>query len=688
MRILKIAAIGIAAVLGLVGVALVWLFVIFDPNDYKADIERVVESKTGRKLVLQGDLSLSVFPWLAVESGAAQLSERAGFTDSDAMPFVSFKTARLSVKLMPLFQGQVQIGDVLLDAPSIRLITDAGGRHNWDDLAGTQASTADEPVSQSGSVSASIAGIEIRDGEIVLDDRQKKERTALRNFSLKAQGIGSGQPFDLKSGFELEQAGATSRFDIEGNVNADWDNKRYALNKFETKIAWRRGGDDQDGLPVTVRADALALDLAQQTLALTGLQLAIGKMRLSGSMAGSEVLDAPKFKGHLALAPVSAREVMEEWHVTPPATRDAQVLKALSFESDIDATTTSVSLQKIVLKLDETTARGELAIADFANKAVRFNLDIDAIDADRYLPPQAAATEAKPAATPSAPTPIPVETLRTLNARGDLRIGTAKFSGLKLSALHVGVAARDGDVRIAPAAANLYGGKYTGDIALNVAGAEPRLAMGSHLSGVDFAPLLKDMIQLTSLAGRGNFNADLTSTGKDTQGLLQRLAGKLDFKVTDGAYEGMDLWYEIRRARALWKQQPIPERTGAKRTEFTAFQGTGVVQQGVMSNRDLVVAAQYLKVEGQGSVDLVKGELDYKLKTKVLRIPPEGTAGSDMRELVDVEIPVTVTGPLSDPKVRPDVAGFAKAKINEAVDKEKEKLQEKLQDKLKDLLKR
>jgi AsmA protein len=688
MRILKWVGIGLAALVGIVVLGVLWLWVFFDPNDYKADIERVVEAQTGRKLVLQGDLSLSVFPWLAVELGAAQLNERPGFTETEAMPFVAFKTARLSVKLLPLFRGQVEIGDVLLDAPSIRLITDAQGRHNWDDLAGTGAKAADEPATQSGNVSASIAGIEIRDGEIVMDDRQAKSLTALHGFSLQAQGIGSGKPFDLVSAFDMEQAGAISHVELAGNVNADWDNKRYALNKFETKVDWSRGAGQKDRVPIVVQADALTLDLAQQTLQLNGLQLALGKMRLSGSMAGSEVLDAPKFTGHLALAPVSVREVMQDFGVTPPATRDPQVLRQMSFEADVDATSKSLALKKIVLKLDDTTARGELSIADFANKALRFDLGVDSIDADRYLPPQAAGAEAKPAAAPSAPTPIPVEMLRTLNARGDLRVGNAKFSGLKLEALHVGVAARDGDMRISPAAAKLYGGNYAGDITLNVAGAEPRLAMGSRLSGVDFAPLLKDMIQQTSITGRGNFNGDFTSTGKDTQVMLQRLAGKLDFKVSDGAYEGMDLWYEIRRARSVWKQQPIPERTGAKRTEFTAIQGTGIVQQGVMTNRDLLIAMQYLKVEGQGTVDLSKGELDYALQTKVLRIPPEGTEGSEMREMVDVEIPVKVTGPLSDPKVRPDVEAFAKAKLNEVVEKEKDKLQEKLQDKLKDLLKR
>jgi AsmA protein len=596
------------------------------------------------------------------------------------------------VKVWPLLRGQVEIGDVQLIAPSARLITDAQGRHNWDDLAGSNADAATPPATSSGAVNATIAGIEIQGGEVVLDDRRDNSRTALRNFSLRAQGIGSGKPFDLRTAFAIEQGDAASTYvELSANVNADWNNKRYALTQLNTRIALRSAGLPKDGLPVAVRAEAAALDLAQQTMRLDGLQLSVGVAQINGALAGTEIIDKPTFTGHVALAAVSLPELFKQMNITPPATRDTQVLKQLSFESDVVATTESVALQKIALKLDDTTARGEFGVADFKAKAVRFDLDVDRIDFDRYLPP-VAETQPVAGAQPSAPTPIPVDLLRTLNARGELRVGDAKFSGLKLSKLTVGLNARDGDVRIAPAQAALYGGGYQGDITLNVAGQQPRLALNAKVANVDFAPLLKDMVDTERMSGRGSFNANLTAVGMDTHAMLKKLNGTLDFNVADGAYEGMDLWYEIRRARAVIKQQPIPERVGAERTAFTAIKGTGAVQDGVMSNQDLNVAMQYLKVDGKGTVNLVDSTLDYRFNSKVLRIPPEGTAGSEMTELVDAEIPITAKGPLASPKVRPDVEGYIKARAKQEIKKEtdklQEKVQEKLQDKLKDLLRR
>ena len=96
---------------------------------------------------------------------------------------------------------------------------------------------------------------------------------------------------------------------------------------------------------------------------------------------------------------------------------------------------------------------------------MRFDLSVDRINADRYLPPPVE-EPAKPAAD-EPPTPIPVETLRNLNARGQLQVGEAIFAGIKFTKLRLGVNARDGKVRFNPSEASMYGGNYSGDIGID-----------------------------------------------------------------------------------------------------------------------------------------------------------------------------------------------------------------------------
>src|SRR5712671_173232 len=158
MRILKWVGYLIAGMLALcaLGIALVTMF--FDPNKYKNDIERIAESHLHRRLTLQGDLKLSFFPWVAVELGAAQLGDRPGFGNQ---PFVSVDQARLSLRLAPLLRGAIEIGDVRLNKPSIRLTTDERGRHNWSDLVGEDRAAATETRksenAESGPIRARVA---------------------------------------------------------------------------------------------------------------------------------------------------------------------------------------------------------------------------------------------------------------------------------------------------------------------------------------------------------------------------------------------------------------------------------------------------------------------------------------------------------------------------------------------------
>ena len=732
MRILKIAAYVAGGIIVVVAIALVAVVVFVDPNDYRDDIARLVEEKTGRKLTLDGELDLSIFPWLALKTGAASLGESPGFGTE---PFVSIKESRVGVRLLPLLRGKVEVGDVRLDGARIRLITDEQGRNSWADLGGKDTAEATPAKSDSAMELPTIAGLTIRDAAVTIENRKERTRQAVRDFNLETGRVASGQPFDLETDFVLDQHGegtaqptslqvklaGTVTADVEHNVHtlakpqidlilkgsgkaaadstakiradtlqADVSREAYQLDALTLDGNWKGEGFPPAGVPIALKAQRLALNLAQQTLDLTGLALDVAGGKLSGALKGAEILDAPRLNGPLKLEQVSLREWLPRLGIALPATRDPEVFKRASFASNVSLTKKSADLGDIVLQLDDTTAKGSLGIADFDAKALRFDLNVDRINADRYLPPPSEAPKQATAEEP--PAEIPVDMLRSLNARGQLQVAEAIFADIKFTKLRLGVNARDGKVRFHPSEASMYGGQYRGDIGIDATGKVARVSLDEHVSGIDFAPLFKDLFESDRVSGKGSANIKLTGSGRNTDDVMKTLDGTIDFKVADGALEGTDLWYEIRRARALFKQQAAPERSGPERTPFSALEGTGVMNGGVMTNNDLNVAMQYLRVTGQGTVDLPKNGIDYRLMAIVLKMPREGAEAAQSQDLVDAEIPVRVTGSLSDPKVRPDVEGYFKTEVKKRVDEERskveEKLKEKLSDKLKDLFNR
>jgi len=66
------------AFVALFTVAAIAIFLFFDPNDYRDRIAEEVRRKTGRDLVIEGDLELSFFPWFAINIGKTSLSNAPG----------------------------------------------------------------------------------------------------------------------------------------------------------------------------------------------------------------------------------------------------------------------------------------------------------------------------------------------------------------------------------------------------------------------------------------------------------------------------------------------------------------------------------------------------------------------------------------------------------------------------------
>ncbi|MCK4587651.1 MAG: AsmA family protein, partial [Gammaproteobacteria bacterium] len=99
----------VLVLLVVIGIGGIFLFV--DPNDFKAEITDAVHEATGRQLTIDGDIKLSIYPWLGLSLGATQLSNAKGFGEK---PFASVETVEIKVKLLPLFQQRLEMQKIRL----------------------------------------------------------------------------------------------------------------------------------------------------------------------------------------------------------------------------------------------------------------------------------------------------------------------------------------------------------------------------------------------------------------------------------------------------------------------------------------------------------------------------------------------------------------------------------------------
>lgn len=636
MRPLKIAGIVIGSLLGLVVLGVVALLLLFDPNAYRGDLERLVQQKAGRPLHINGKLDLKLFPWLAISTGEITLGNPPGYGSE---PFLTVRQASVGVRLLPLLHKRLEVSRLAVDGFTAHLISRSDSDNNWRDLTESR-NPSPPPDSGAAPPQGSIAGVDIKNSSLTLTDEARKSVTEISNFELHTGAIDGSSPVAIRLEFDYGDA----------------------AKKAATHIA--------------VASRAVKLDTKAGTLAPTDLDVKFGDLALQLSATGEHLFTNRLLTGKLTLAALSPRKLLDSFGIAPPVTRDPKALSALSVQSDYRLTQKQLRLSNLVLTLDDTHVRGEAGVDDLDTMALSYDLKVDAINADRYLAPVPKEAPPKPAAGPGAskpPTRLPVEALRKLNVRGSLQVGTATLSGLVLTGVSLPLAANDGRIHLGPTQAHLFGGTYNGDVVLDARPTQAQVALNEHLKGVDVGAVAKATLDTKRLSGHGDANAVLTGVGNTDQDILRSLAGKIDVNVKEGAITGIDLWYELRRAQAVIKRTAIPARTGPEQTAFNKLSGSATLDKGIARNDDLSVETDYLKAHGKGTLDLGSKAIDYQVVAAIYQLPAQG-AGSELTDLKSTEIPFTIKGSLDHMTVRPDLEALAKSQ-----------LRQKLGDKLKSL---
>lgn len=215
-RIFRFALIGTGALVVVLAVITIVALAVINPNDYKPRIEAAVLKATGKKLMLEGDLSLSVFPGVSIKAGPAELADDASFGPE---PFLRVEKASASVAILPLFSGNVDIGEVSVSGMRLKLAVNKAGKSNWV-MEGAAAPGQNAPRQPAGSgksdgskaadlSSFALKSLTVSDTLVVYADMRSQDsmRVAIDELTLGPVKVGEKTGLTLKASY----GGAMSR---------------------------------------------------------------------------------------------------------------------------------------------------------------------------------------------------------------------------------------------------------------------------------------------------------------------------------------------------------------------------------------------------------------------------------------------------------------------------------------------
>jgi len=645
-------------VVGLLVLVIALLLIVpqfIDIQKYKPEIEKQAEQATGRPFSIGGNLRLSLFPWAVIGLSEVHLGNPPGYKEKDLLYVKSFD---VEVKLLPLISKDVQVKRFVVDGLTVNLEKNKQGRGNWEGLGKTPDKAPPAPPKDT-----TRKPEEKTEGVFPLKALEVGE-FAVKNASFIYLDQGTGEKREI-SGLTMTLQDVSLDRPIRLMLTALLDNQPFSVEGLLGPVG-RDLGVAKIPLDVTLKAFK----------------------EVNVSLKGNVVAATQQFDLVIQAPPFSPRKVFSAMGKTfPVTTSDPEALTRVGLKAMLKGSPDKVSLSQGALELDESKLDFSLNAKEFSKPDVAFDINLDKINVDRYLPPaspKGVAKEEKGKGAPAAPKKTDYGPLRKMVVNGTVKVGMFTAMGAKVQDVNLKVTGKNGLFHIDPLTAKVYQGGVTVKSALDVRQDVPKTNVDFQTKGVQAGPLLRDVLKKDFLEGTANADASIQMEGTDPDVIKKTLDGKGQFVFTDGAIKGIDLPGMARNVKAAFGL--AKEGQQKPKTDFSELNAPFTITKGLVNTTGTTMTSPLLRVQATGKANLVDESLDFRVEPKVVgSLKGQG----DTKEREGLTFPILVTGTFSSPSFAPDMKGVLEKTIQDRLLAPRDSSQggQTTQEKAKDILK-
>jgi AsmA protein len=588
---LKRLAIAVAGLVAAAFVVLIALSFLIPATTVRDSVRAEIKAVTGLDPVLGDDISLSLFP-----SGAVSFRNVLLGNDLNGEPALAADELTVRLRYFPLLAGHIEIADVALIRPTIKVSFSATGASNWSGLISTLAHAL-EPNSDR---AASFSEIGIQDGTVIVHDAGKDVTERLENAEFQVAWPSISRGFGANGHFVWHDE------PVEASL---------VLSDFLAALT-----GDSSGLKVKLSSAPLML-------------------AFDGSASDEPTL---KIQGTLGIEAPSLREALR-WTGDDKLPFGGFGRFALRAQSDIGGGI--VSLSNVNVELDGNSAEGALTLSTDNNRLVQGTLAADALDLTPYVSGMQLLARNERNWNQL---PITLDGFNDLNL--DLRLSAAsiKISTAQLGRTAVSATMHDNKLSLTVGESQAFGGVAKGTLGL--ASTDGGVAATSHMqfSDVDLDNCLGQVFGLHKIEGRGTLAVNLDGTGDSVLAVTRALNGTATLNASSGALTGINIEQLLRRLERRPLSGSGDFRSG--RTPFDQLVVNLKVNQGVVFIDDMRILGPSVRLTVGGQASVPTRELDLKgVAALVSNASPSASAGGD-----EFDLPFVVQGPWDDPIMLPD----------------------------------
>lgn len=661
MKAIKYVLYGIGGIVLLAALGIGAALVVVDGAFVKSRLERMMKEKN-RILVIEGTPTLKLFPVAGIVLGKTTLSEPG----SDKL-FVALDSAEVALRVTPLMSGEAAVEVLKVAGLKANVVKGKDGRMNFADLAGDGKAGEDKDGrgERKAPPKLRISQMHIERTQLSYRDEGTGQALEVAELNLKTERLDGDTPGPValsaritgrKPDVDLRaQIAGAMRFNIareevafdaftagiKGKVDQDTLAAEFTAPKVEITPAKASGAEVKG--TVQVRGPQRNVNLVFRVEGIQGsaqdLSLAAVALDIDASAAGNSIKGkvSTPVRGNLKARVWELPKIAANLTFAGPALPQKTVTLPIQATAKADLGKQDASLD-LSTKFDESTIKAKLGTTRFEPLAATFDVAIDKLNLDRYIPAESKDAKKGDERVDLAP-------LKGKTVGGKIAIGDLTAKRVKLQNVKAEVRLAGGKLEISPHSANLYGGTVAGSITADANG--NRIAVKENLQGVALGPLLRDAAQKDVMEGKGDITLDVQTTGASVPALKKALAGAVKVEVKDGAIKGINLADSARNLKsALGAKQTQPDPT--QKTDFSEMSASFAIKNGVARNDDLKAASPFVRLGGAGNLDIGNNTIDYLAKA-TLAATTKGQGGREAKDLTGVTIPVKLTGALDKP---------------------------------------
>lgn len=659
---LKWVLTGLAALVVAVLVAGYAVLANFDVEQYRDEIQARAKAATGRDLVLAGPIDLRISLTPAITAEDVRFSNAAWGSQPDMVLLQRFE---LEVALLPLLSQELQVKRLVLVEPKVLLETDGEGRGNW--VLGPDAASAPENAGGSDLRALQIDAVELEGGMLVIRDSVSGITQQISLEALQVTGVGDRS-------LDLAMTGAFQdvAFSVAGEVGAPrlLQTGPYPLavtatlggaevavegvlgrpmtgNGIDLKVTAK--GDDLAGLGALAGAALPAMGAFEANFSVTGDSEQVSISDLNAKAGTSTVAGNLTVAPSDADAPVKALDLRLATRGESLAELNALVGDGLPAVGPYDVALTlgldgpAITFTDLVAKLGQSDIAGQGRVLISAVPQLQGTFTSTLLDLDELT--KTAEGEGGGGDSPFVfdPEPLPLELLELVNAEIGLVAQQVRLpDGLQVSDLDLTLVTQDGNLRLKPLTASLYGGRLDADVALE--GGSKALKTTMNAKGVSYGQMLRDLQIEEQVEGTADVLLRLQGTGASLREIASTANGRWELvggagKIDNGLLEFLTAGLGDVLGPLLGNEEQSNLRCVVQHF---------AIKDGLATSEAIVVDTSGFTLTGGGTVDLKTEALNLTFETE-----------SHDASIASLAVPFQVSGTLASPSVAPDPLGTA-----------------------------